>query len=68
MGVQDKLSGDDFTDFSRHRRGHSGVDIEEGVTKAKRNAAIQDVARISTEDFPSVEELDGTKESLYWLC
>jgi SpoVK/Ycf46/Vps4 family AAA+-type ATPase len=60
QGVPHDLSGDDFADLARRSRGLSGADIEEVVTKAKRNAATRDADGVSLEDFPSVEDLDVT--------
>lgn len=62
-GAPHELSGDGFADLARRSRGLSGADIEEVVTKAKRNATTRDADRISMRDFPSVEDLDVTRGS-----
>ncbi|WP_324665693.1 AAA family ATPase [Haloarcula sediminis] len=63
QGVPHELTGDGFADLARRSRGLSGADIEEVVTKAKRNAATRDADRISLRDFPSVEDHNVTSGS-----
>jgi AAA+ superfamily predicted ATPase len=63
QGVPHELSEDDFADLASRSRGLSGADIEEVVTKAKRNAATRNAEKISLEDFPSDEEIEMTNGS-----
>jgi len=63
QGVPNDIVGDEFARLARRSEGFSGADIERMVTIAKRNAANRDANRLSVEDFPSSEELDGIADS-----
>ena len=55
--VPHDLTGDQLAILARHTNGRSGADIEELVTDAKRQAARRDADAVSSEDFPTIEDL-----------
>ncbi len=55
--VPHDLTGDQLAILASHTDGCSGADIEELVTDAKRQAARRDADAVSSEDFPTIEDL-----------